>query len=211
MQTNDVLYHPHQKRVYIGKMQKNLMGRSHLTHLAALFLGILILPCAALALDTSQEEKQCLDIGFKRKTPAFANCVLELIDRRGSSIQSAQDPDDATCRKYGFKPKTDNYAICRQQIDLARQQAQQQQAQYAQQRAEYEAQLAEQKRERDRQKGMAMLNLGLGMMSGKYNASNGYGTLPPAPTPPQNMNRTYILPGGKMMNCNTSGSVTTCF
>lgn len=181
-----------------------------LTPMVALFLAVLSTSNVALALDTSQEEAQCLDIGFKRKTPAFANCVLELVDRRASTIQSIQDPDDATCKKYGFKPKTDNYAVCRQQIDLARQQAQQQQAQYAQQRAEYEAQLAEQKKERDRQKGMAMLNLGLGMMTGKYNASNGYGSMP-APTPPQNQNRTYILPGGKMMNCNTSGSITTCF
>lgn len=162
----------------------------------------------AFALDTSYEEEQCTDIGFKRKTGAFANCVIELLER---SSATPPNPDDVTCRKYGFKPKTDNYAACRQQIDMARQDAQRQQAQYAQQRAEYDAQLAEQKRERDRQRSLAMLQLGLGMMSGRYNASNAYGSIPQAPAPPENLNRTYILPGGKMMNCSTTGSVTTCF
>lgn len=174
---------------------------------------------SAFALDTSNEEAECLDIGFKKKTPAFANCVLELVDRRSGAASpkntqvtsSGVDADDATCKKYGFKPKTDNYAICRQQIDVARQQAQQQQAAYAQQRAEYEAQLAAQQKERDRRKNMAMLQMGLGLLSGQYNSSNNYGATPQAPVPPVNQNRTYVLPGGKMMNCNTNGSVTTCF
>jgi len=171
----------------------------------------------ATALDTSREEAECQEIGFKKKTPAFANCVLELVDRRGGSSRSTPsapnggDADDATCKKYGFKPKTDNYALCRQQIDVARQQAQQQQAQYAQQKADYEAQLAAQQKERDRRKNMAMLQMGLGLLSGQYNSSNSFGALPQAPVPPANQNRTYLLPGGKMMNCSTSGSVTTCF
>ena len=164
----------------------------------------------ATALDTSYEEEQCIDIGFKKKTPAFANCVLELTDRNAMKSGTV-DPDDATCRKYGFKPRTDNYAACRQQIDLAKQQAQQQQAAYAQQKAEYDAMVAEQKKERDRQKGLAMLQLGLGMMSGRNNAGNGYGSMPPPPSAPQIQNQTYVLPGGKMMNCSTTGNVTSCF
>lgn len=183
---------------------------SYIRWLVKTVLAILVLAFSygVFALDTSHEEEQCLDIGFKRKTNAFANCVLELVERRAAT---PPDPDDVTCKKYGFKPKTDNYAVCRQQIDMARQDAQRQQAQYAQQRAEYEAQLAEQKRERERQRSLAMLQLGLGMISGKYNSSNGFGSIPQAPTPPENLNRTYILPGGKMMNCNTTGSITTCF
>lgn len=172
--------------------------------------ALLIFTEQSIALDTSVEEEQCVDIGFKKRTPAFANCVLELTERNSTKSGPA-DPDDATCRKYGFKPRTDNYAACRQQIDLARQQAQQQQAVYAQQKAEYDAMVLEQKKERERQKGLAMLQLGLGMMSGKYNAGNGYGSIPNAPPPPQNLNQTYVLPGGKMMNCNTTGNVTTCF
>lgn len=39
------------------------------------------------AIDTSTEEKTCSEIGFKRKTEAFGNCVLELIDRKNKSQQ----------------------------------------------------------------------------------------------------------------------------
>ena len=90
------------------------------------------------ALDTSTEEKTCSEIGFKRKTEAFGNCVLELVQRKGGQVnrQSSQtvsqsplsnDPDDATCRKYGFRAGTNEYAQCRQQIDQARQDSQRQQ------------------------------------------------------------------------------------
>jgi len=36
----------------------------------------------AICLDTSQEEKVCSDIGFKKKTPAYGECVLELAEGR---------------------------------------------------------------------------------------------------------------------------------
>lgn len=185
-------------------LMRSTVKRHRLAILGFSLAFFLALP--AHALDTSEEEAQCLDIGFKRKTTSFANCVLELVDRRGSTVGQTQDPDDATCRKYGFKPRTDNYAACRQQIDQARQQAQQQQAAYAQQKAEYDAMVAEQKRERDRQKGLALLQIAAGLSSGRNNT-----ILPSAPTPPQNFSRTYMLPGGKIMNCNTAGNITTCF
>ena len=79
------------------------------------------------SINTSSEEAACLDLGFKKKTPAYANCVLELMERKENSTASA-DPDDATCLKYGFKRKTNEYAACRQQIDQAKAQASQQQA-----------------------------------------------------------------------------------
>jgi hypothetical protein len=160
------------------------------------------------AFDTSAEESTCVDIGFKRKTPAFANCVLQLLERKDASVpQNASDPDDATCRKYGFKPKTNEYATCRQQIDQARAQAAQQQAQYLQQQKQYQAQLDEQQRQRSVAAGLALMQLGTGISSGTYNANNAYGTMPTPPNP----NRTYILPGGRTMNCTTTGTVTNCF
>ena len=175
----------------------------------------------AYALDTSEEEKICVEIGFKRKTESFGNCVLELVQRKGyqSNRQSSQttsqsfisnDPDDATCRKYGFRAGTNEYAQCRQQIDQARQDAQRQQAQYEAQQRQYQAQLNEQKRQREAAASMALLNMGLGMMAGGSPATN---FLPPpvAPQPPPNLNRTYILPGGRMMTCNTTGAITNCF
>ena len=158
------------------------------------------------SIDTSSEEASCMDLGFKRKTPAFANCVLELMERKENSTAST-DPDDATCRKYGFKRKTNEYATCRQQIEQAKVQAAQQQAQYQQQQKQYQAQLDEQKRQRSVAAGLALMQLGTGISSGAYNANNAYGSLPTPPNP----NRTYILPGGKMMNCTTTGTVTNCF
>jgi hypothetical protein len=163
-------------------------------------------PSQVGSIDTGSEEAVCLDLGFKKKTPSYANCVLELLERKGNATVS-NDPDDATCRKYGFKPKTNEYAACRQQIDQARSQAAQQQAQYLQQQRQYQAQLDEQQRQRSVAAGMALFQMGTGITSGAYNANNAYGTMPTPPNP----NRTYILPGGKTMNCTTTGTVTNCF
>lgn len=166
---------------------------------------------SAYALDTSSEEAACSDIGFKKKTESFANCVLELLNRKAEAGVGSNDPDDATCKKYGFKSGTGDYAICRQQIDIARQQAQRQDAQYAEQQRQYQAQMDEYQKQRNAASGLALMQMGAGISSGAYNATNGYGTLPVAPTPPQNLNRTYVLPGGKMMNCTTTGAYTSCF
>lgn len=158
------------------------------------------------SVDTSSEEAACLDLGFKKKTAPYANCVLELLERK-ESASASNDPDDNTCRKYGFKRKTNEYATCRQQIDQARAQAAQQQAQYQAQQRQYQAQLDEQKRQRSVAAGLALMQLGTGISSGAYNANNAYGSIPTPPNP----NRTYILPGGKTMNCTTTGTVTNCF
>lgn len=125
--------------------------------------------------------------------------------------------DDRTCQKYGFKPSTQGYASCRLQIDQARQQLAQQQAQqqaaYETQRQQYEEAKAERDKERKRQQGLKMMELGLGMASGKYNQSNAYGALPPAPTPPSNqpLRTTIQMPNGRFMHCETRGNDTFCF
>lgn len=46
------------------------------------FSGTLIIANDAVALDTRLEEKICSEIGFKKKSEAFAECVLELITRQ---------------------------------------------------------------------------------------------------------------------------------
>lgn len=163
------------------------------------------------AIDSASEEATCLELGFKKKTEPYANCVIELLGRKQSVAQeNPNDPDDATCRKYGFKPKTNEYATCRQQIEQARVQAAQQQAQYQQQQRQYQAQLDEQQRQRSVAAGMALFQLGTGITSGAYNANNSYGTRPTPPTAP-NPSSTYFLPGGRTMNCTTTGTVTNCF
>ena len=55
-------------------------------------LLLLLVPLAGLTRDLSIFEKTCVDIGFKRATPAFGDCVLEL-DRRASATSAAKaDP-----------------------------------------------------------------------------------------------------------------------
>jgi len=177
------------------------------------FFTLLGLAGQVNAIQTGDEEKICSDIGFKKKTEAFGRCVLELLERNNTSSAKANqapqsnDPDDATCKKYGFRSGSNEYATCRLQIDQARQDAQRQQAQLQQQQRQYEEQLEAQRDARSRAAGLALLNLGLGTMAG----GNLPGTAPVAPVPPQNFNRTYTLPGGRIMNCTTTGTMTNCF
>jgi hypothetical protein len=163
---------------------------------------------AVFALDLSTYENQCADIGFKRKTQPFGECVLDLRARGGTSSRSPVNavsqgdgtPDHSTCSRYGFNAGTTEYSQCRMQIDVARSQAQEQQRQY-------EAQVAEQNKAKERAKGEALLMLGLGMMAGggKRPSSSNFNTI----EPPQ-MDRIYNLPGGKFMRCSTLGMVTNC-
>lgn len=155
------------------------------------------------ALDLTAYESQCADIGFKRKTPAFGECVLELKSRESTSANNQGDgsADHSTCARYGFRAGTNEYAQCRMQIDLAKSQAQEQQRQY-------ERQVSEQQKAKDRAKGEAALLMGLGMMAGggqRQSSGNSFNNIEPPP-----INRIYNLPGGKFMTCNTMGQVTNC-
>jgi hypothetical protein len=47
----------------------------------------------AIALDTSSEEQTCVDIGFKRQTEPFANCVLQLLERRDAGERNRRLED----------------------------------------------------------------------------------------------------------------------
>jgi len=158
---------------------------------------------------TSSEEAACSDMGFKRRTESFGNCVLELMGRKDTAVAGA-DPDGATCIKYGFKPKSPEYASCRLQIDQARQQAQQNQAQFLEQKRAYDK--ADKQRRIDAS--MKLMDMGQRMASGQngadaYRQANGLAPLQ-SPTPPM-QTQTYMLPNNKMMTCTTAGSVTNCF
>lgn len=52
----------------------------------------------ALCLDTSREEKVCSDIGFKKKTPAYGECVLELAEGRKSLEEKHRDKAPPTAQ-----------------------------------------------------------------------------------------------------------------
>jgi len=160
----------------------------------------------ATALDLQKYEELCSSIGFKQKTPAFGECVLELRAREAKSSKGRADElgdgsvDHATCRKYGFISGSAEYSQCRMQIDLAR-------AQALDQKRQYEEQVAAQQRARERAKGEAALLMGLGMLAGQQRPStSGFNAIEPLPP----INRIYNLPGGKFMTCNTLGMVTNC-
>ena len=53
---------------------------SQKTVLLGLFLAFAA--SSGYALDTSAEEAMCKEIGFKPKTEKYANCVLELYERK---------------------------------------------------------------------------------------------------------------------------------
>ena len=170
----------------------------------------LVYSSSSYALDTTQHEKTCSEIGFKKKTEAHANCVLELLSRQGgsrlnSTSSVSNSPDDATCRGYGFKPGSNAYGECRQKLDFAKQQASQKEREYEEQKRQYDAQLEEQKRRRQAAAGLALMQMGSGIASGTYNSP-----LAP-PRPPAPTSETIIMPGGRIVNCHTTGTVTNCF
>jgi hypothetical protein len=176
------------------------------------------------AIDTSKEEKTCNEIGFKRKTEAFANCVLELVQRNNSSqsVRSTQpsqissgNPDDITCNNYGFKTGTNDFAQCKLQINTARQQAQLQQQQYEQQKRQYDeqqAKIASDKEKQDRRKAAEVfLRYGSGQSVTNAIADTAAGKPFPQTRPQPPQQTSIMLPGGKMVHCETVGNVTNCF
>jgi hypothetical protein len=152
-------------------------------------LGLMLVAQPVLSIDTSNEEATCVEIGFKKKTPAFGDCVLTLVERRASVAVNASDPDHATCIKYGYKASTNEYAMCRQQIDIARQDAKRQNEL--------------QREQNSRAVGAALFSLGTGMMANSAPRQ--------VPQTQNDFSRTYNLPGGRSMRCTTTGTVTNCY
>ena len=183
----------------------------------------------AIGLDTSEEEKTCKDIGFTKGTEGFGNCVLELYGRKstGSTRQSNTETKrsqptvrsepvvrgdgsqgDRTCQSYGYKPGTGGYSDCRMQIDMATQRAQQEQQRYQAELRLYQQQLAAAKKARRRELGLKQLEMGLGMMSGRYSSGTNTRNIPP-PAPPVT-NSTIRLPNGNQIYCQTVNNYTSC-
>jgi hypothetical protein len=144
------------------------------------------------ATDLTQYESQCKDIGFKPKTQAYGECVLELKKRDGGGSSSSTvknnisapvnsalaqgdgTTEDKTCRQYGFNLGTEEYSQCRLQINLAKRQFEAQQAQYEQQQRQYQfqqqqyqAQVAAAEEEKEKRKNLKLMELGLRMMGGQ--------------------------------------------
>ena len=131
-----------------------------------IFFLVVSIAAPRWALDTIAEENICAEIGFKKKTEQFANCVLELVNRKSNKVVATtpttlpSNPDDAACQQKGLKPGTNDYSQCRLQINNAKLQA-------AQQKAQYEAQQRESQEKSDNSAlYLDLLNKGLCIMSG---------------------------------------------
>ncbi len=189
-----------------------------------LCFSILSLNTYVFAIDTSKEEKTCSEIGFKRKTEPFANCVLELVQRNNNiqNIRSTQsqtqtvtnNSDDTLCVQYGFKFNTNDFAQCKLQLNQARLQMQQQQNQYQEQKRQYDEQQALIEKERKRQQSQRQFDMFQRLAQGESitNVGRAGMGLPPLqqPTMPST-NQTFVLPNGRVVNCSTSGTITNCF
>jgi hypothetical protein len=130
---------------------------------AFLFLGCVM--ANTHAVETSAQEKTCTEIGFKPKTEAHAECVIELfertsratkskrVERTASSSLSSQSREatvpqkgDGTaehtaCAQFGFVVGTAAYSDCRLKMAIAKREAQHKQAAYELAQRQYEAEL----------------------------------------------------------------------
>jgi hypothetical protein len=175
---------------------------------------LVLIPEIALSLDTLDEEKKCKEIGFKKNTEAYGNCVLELIDRKKSesSISAvSNDADGQLCLRYGYKPNTNDFANCKLKIDQARADAASRQAAYDENKRQFDAQMAEYQRQKAIAANMALMQCGLNMMSGASCSGARVGPPPIAPRPLSPMTQTITMPSGRTVNCTTTGSITNCY
>lgn len=142
----------------------------------------------------------------------------EALEKKAEEERIAREgdgsPEDLLCKRYGLKPQTSGYGECRMRLDFAKAESQRQQAQYEREQAEYQRQMAALERERERRRAAALVEIGARMMGGQspINALGSLGTgAPIAPTRPAPIDQTITLPGGRMINCTTMGTMTNCF
>lgn len=122
---------------------------------------------AVYGAELSDYEKTCLDLGFKKRTSAYGECVLELDKRstdqqkqaeraRGAQQRQTQEqqelqraargdgsPDHQTCAGFGFVAGTTPYSECRMRISIAKREAQQRQASFDAEQQRYETERQE--------------------------------------------------------------------
>lgn len=201
------------------------------------FVGVVLLSTVAFADELENFSKTCTEIGFKAKTEAHGDCVLELRRRDAKEKQSTErtasqpprsatakrngdgTPDDTTCQRYGFDVGSEPYGQCRLQLRLAAENAQRQQQIYEQQQRAYEHQLAayeEEKKRQEKAKAMKQLELGIRLMAGQAPLDAALATegkLPIAPQRPAFENYTITMPGGRTTPCtyNTVARIMNCF
>jgi len=150
--------------------------------IAVCLIPLILLTPLAMAIDFSTFETTCTEIGFKRNTETFGDCVLELASR-------AKKANEKKAQLQAQEEQQRQYENQRQREIAAQRQQQEQQAyQLRQQQAQLEAQQAQNRADNA---SAAMLFL-LGAAAGAYNK--------PAPPP------LFISPPSPPINCTSSFS-----
>ena len=162
--------------------------RTTIIKVAAIFF--LLATAKVFSADLSVHEQTCAELGFKKRTPAYGECVLEL-DRRSTDQQKQADrvrvdqqrqaqeqqqrtsqaamqgdgtSDHQACYRYGFIPGTNPYAECRMKIDIARTEAAQKQAAYEADNLRYRGQVSAMEAEKEKQKNLKLLEFSARLM-----------------------------------------------
>ena len=180
-------------------------------------------PKTSASVNIEAAKQQCAELGFKPKTEKFGSCVLELRrsqNNKSTTIQPQQNAvqsqvqqaprgdgtaDDTSCQRYGFTPQTDVYGQCRMQIDNAKREMQAQQAQYTEQQRQYQDEV---NRQRSLKQAEFWARFGSGETPNEALINTwGNGVAKPRQPP---TTKTYILPGGRVMSCTTTGDITSC-
>ena len=169
------------------------------------------------ALDISVFEKSCSDIGFKKGTPTFGECVLEL-DRRASgqiTNSAKKSAEDQQCEKFGFTSATQAFADCRLKLEVNKQEASQRQAAFAAEQRRYQEQVAAVKKEKERQQGLALMQFGAALAGsssptfagGIADANRAMGWAPPEPPKLQ----PFMIQGPRgTTTCMVMGNMYSC-
>lgn len=202
---------------------------------ASLALFFFIIQDSAVAQGISNHERVCAEIGFKPKTIAFGECVLELdrrekADNRAVNQQKVPKPlieystsaqqtfeqaeDNRACRSLGFTSNSPNLAECRLKLQKLREENTRRQQNYERELAEHESRVAAIEKDRDRERALRQIEFGVRVLGGQTpsDASRSLGnSLPTPPARPQALNQTIFLPGGRVVNCSMNGNIINCF
>lgn len=192
-----------------------------------LFVLIFFFLSSSLFGESLDEYKDtCAQIGFKKGTPDFGNCVLKLRKKNAlnntisapakspsrQTLKGDDSQEDVMCQKYGFAVGSTNYNSCRMNLDMAKQNAIQQQKfheeqvrQYNEQKRIYDEQQAKAKADKDAEDTFNLIMYGLNRAGGKTHdeaAPALYG-LPAYPKqPPPVIQQAPIQPiGGTTLEC----------
>lgn len=167
--------------------------------------------------DLNSYKASCKDIGFKPKTPAFGDCVLEL--RKRDQVIQSQQTQGSTPPVTNQSKTTENYEaqateyFRRQQEEFQRRNDEEyahRLAQYERQKAVYDARVEALEKEKERQKGLNLLELGLRMGAGQSVRDASMATAGMVPIPPSGPaynafqpmeNYRITTPSGNSINC----------